>query len=659
MTRYLHMSIGPVQTFVEQSRRTRDLWASSYLLSFLAASAMHRAVGAGGDLVSPQMASNRLWQWLEDRTRALPDTGSAPNQFTIAVRRGMDGPGLAAAARRGFEEAWSKIATAVWAQFVSALATSNGATTAIWERQVAGFWELAWIVDGDELPTGLRARKGWRTLELPDEPGDKCTVIPELQELSGEIRARGADTRARQDLFWEQIRGGKQVGALDLDPEERLSAIALIKRLFPLVANSALGRPLDQVRWPSTVDLAAIPWSERVVSAAPAAARTYANAVVEVRGAGARSGGVSAQVKTAPGGDAGAFTAIDANWFQASYVTTAELEPPLAADDRGRLGALLAALHKAVDAAGQPLGAPPIYYALLLADGDRLGTLRGPLGAARLSASLGRFSEGVEALIEARRGVTVYAGGDDVLALLPIDRALDCAAALECSYRAAFEDNPLATLSAAVVFAHAHAPLDQILALGHRLLDDVAKEENGRASLVVAVTRRSDPAAQWVTTWQRPEMAAVKAVDELVAKMTSDQRLLSGALDHAIWELLRRLGSGVAWRPGTFARVGAALDLEPLIRAAVLQSLSHRDGEDLEVEASTLTGLIHPLLRPARNRDDASPYAAASAAHVAGEVASSDPVAAQAEPATQEVGLDALLVARFVAGGGLEGEHQS
>ena len=135
--------------------------------------------------------------------------------------------------------------------------------------------------------------------------------------------------------------------------------------------------------------------------------------------------------------------------------------------------------------------------------------------------------------------------------------------------------------------------------------------------------------------------------------------LLSGSLDHAIWELLRRLGSGVAWRPGTFARVGAALDLEPLIRAAVLQSLSHRDGEDLEVEASTLTGLIHPLLRPARNRDDASPTAAASAAHVAGEVASSDPVAAQAEPATQEVGLDALLVARFVASGGLEGEHQS
>ena len=35
-----------------------------------------------------------------------------------------------------------------------------------------------------------------------------------------------------------------------------------------------------------------------------------------------------------------------------------------------------------------------------------------------------------------------------------------------------------------------------------------------------------------------------------------------------------------------------------------------------------------------------------------------DPARAQAA-AVQEVGLDALLVARFLAGGGLEGEHQS
>jgi len=638
------MSIGPVQAFVAQSQRTRDLWASSYLLSFLSAKAMHRAAAAGGVIVSPQMEDNALWRWLAAPASELPTTGSVPNQFTIAVRDGVDGRALAEAAARGFLETWNEICAAVWREY---LEDSGARTRAIWERQVAGFWELVWIVDDRGESSGLRARKDWRTLELPDEPGDKCTVLPELQELSGEIRAQGTDARQRQDAFWARLGDGKRVGALDLEPKARLSAIALIKRLFPRVAKSALKQRLDRVTWPSSVDLAAIPWCERVVAAAPAPARAYAQAVLEMRVSSARSGGVSELVKPPSGVDAGAFTSIDTNWFHASYLKTAELEPPLTPGDRSRLEKLLQALHETVDAMGRPLGAPPIYFALLLADGDQLGKLRGPLGTAKLSAALGQFSSGVESLVREHRGVTVYAGGDDVLALLPIDRALDCAAALERDYRTAFENSPGATLSAAVVFAHARAPLDQVLGSAHRLLDDVAKTANNRASLVVAVTRRSDPAAQWVTTWQRSGTPAVQAIDELTGTMATDQRLLSGALDHAIWELLRRLGSGVDWKPGTFARVDAGLDLEPLIRAAVLQSLSHRDVNDVDAEATLLTALIHPLLAPARNEPAHSP-----------DVARTDS-AERTAPAAREVGLDALLVARFLAGGGLEGEHQS
>ncbi|WP_255724622.1 type III-B CRISPR-associated protein Cas10/Cmr2 [Shimazuella soli] len=39
MTKKMHFTIGPVQEFVAQSRRTRDLLASSFLLSYLAAHA--------------------------------------------------------------------------------------------------------------------------------------------------------------------------------------------------------------------------------------------------------------------------------------------------------------------------------------------------------------------------------------------------------------------------------------------------------------------------------------------------------------------------------------------------------------------------------------------------------------------------------------------
>ena len=40
MKRILHLSIGPVQTFVAQARRTRDFWAGSFLLSWLSGQAM-------------------------------------------------------------------------------------------------------------------------------------------------------------------------------------------------------------------------------------------------------------------------------------------------------------------------------------------------------------------------------------------------------------------------------------------------------------------------------------------------------------------------------------------------------------------------------------------------------------------------------------------
>ena len=35
-----HFTLGPVQGFVAQARRTRDLWAGSFLLSWLAGRAM-------------------------------------------------------------------------------------------------------------------------------------------------------------------------------------------------------------------------------------------------------------------------------------------------------------------------------------------------------------------------------------------------------------------------------------------------------------------------------------------------------------------------------------------------------------------------------------------------------------------------------------------
>lgn len=83
----LYFSIGPVQGLVAQSRRTRDLWASSYLLSLLARAAMDAVVSSGGRIVLPAYPAVAA-PILTDG----PPYGNVPNRF---VAEGSDLGGYA------------------------------------------------------------------------------------------------------------------------------------------------------------------------------------------------------------------------------------------------------------------------------------------------------------------------------------------------------------------------------------------------------------------------------------------------------------------------------------------------------------------------------------------------------------------------------------
>src|SRR5579885_582405 len=104
-------------------------------------------------------------------------------------------------------------------------------------------------------------------------------------------------------------------------------------------------------------------------------------------------------------------------------------------------------------------------------DGDRVGALLRDQES-DVTKGLASFSSQVDAAVRQHGGNTIYAGGDDVLALRQ-------------AYRGAFAEIPAATVSAALVFAHFHVPLRHVLREARRQLDEVAKEGNGRDSLAV------------------------------------------------------------------------------------------------------------------------------------------------------------------------------
>ena len=96
------------------------------------------------------------------------------------------------------------------------------------------FWDISWVLaDTDKEVDILDRRKNWRSHVPTVEPGDKCTLLGNYQELSGFVRVRPKE-RERQDEFWQCLRGLRdRLAWYELRPDERLCAISLIKRLFP------------------------------------------------------------------------------------------------------------------------------------------------------------------------------------------------------------------------------------------------------------------------------------------------------------------------------------------------------------------------------------------------------------------------------------------
>lgn len=477
----LHFSLGPVQGFIGGARRTRDLWAGSFLLSWLTARAMAvvRAKHNGGQIVFPAVDKDPLVRSVEKSLRSLaPRIGTVPNRFKAEVPEEFEPKRCEEAVRA----AWRKLADAVWDEFLprldERLKKLNGGlparTKQIWEDQVRNFWEISWVKGPDDGIDGewLEHRKTWRNHRPPDEAqgGDHCTLMGDWQEISGYVRARD---RADQDTFWSEFRecefrdsigdrNGKKL-LLDIVEGERLCAIALIKRLFP-----RLPRETREVfgwdpcgdgggNWPSTGHIAAAHWinkawttNEESNGACGAYTLHVKERFAELHFAEQHSM-VACVARIAPSGlkPPHWFGALDANFFDRNDLdnrramplidrkTNQAIEAPNAKEHQDLIDEydlLIAKLRKAVP----DLGAPAGYFALLRMDGDDVGRLLDTLGADKVSQALAAFSKEVPRLVENNNGVLVYAGGDDLLALFPIESALTAALKLRGAYRSAW-----------------------------------------------------------------------------------------------------------------------------------------------------------------------------------------------------------------------------
>ncbi|MEH6626603.1 MAG: type III-B CRISPR-associated protein Cas10/Cmr2 [Motiliproteus sp.] len=547
------MTLGPVQGFVAQARRTRDFWAGSFLLSWLSGVAMTDVINQGGEIDFPSpdgdfMAAIR--GELEDVSLA-PLQGSIPNRFkAIHAKVPLDfNPEQVI---ESFNVAWQTLAQLVWDELMVAVMADQSSeqqeiTRLIWQRQVNGFWEVNWCLSEAGQPSKdlLNRRKNFRDHQLSSEPGVKCMMMDGFQELSGASRPNAKALT----VFWSAM--GQHITSSDLRSGEHLCALAVIKRVFarffhqleqPMQGWNLRGWDLPTTV-PSTSYLAAAHWIEQAIVKANKTEIEDAWQQFFLVGK-SLSGGLNEYnsrlkcLTDIASGEARNWVGLDGNLYFPHLLDNANLY-----HDRETAEAVSRALSQLRKATGLPEPSP--FYAVLMMDGDGLGVQMGSQSKQQsISSGLKRFNRDVIDIVEQHSGFLVYAGGDDVLAMLPLEDALHCASALRDCYDAIFEEenrkliDPVKTsISAAVLFSHIKQPLTTTLQRAHQLLDSVAKQATGRDSLAVEVWKPGGRHLQWAMPWSICADAGQPPFLATMAKDWQDQKSISmsqGFLQRAI-----------------------------------------------------------------------------------------------------------------------------
>ena len=180
---------------------------------------------------------------------------------------------------------------------------------------------------------------------------------------------------------------------------------------------------------------------------------------------------------------------------------------------------------------------PQPYYAILHADGDKMGALIETKNSAQehreFSSTLASFASGVEDIVKRHRGFKIYSGGDDVLAFLPVNTAIACARELARDFATKL---PEASLSVGIAIVHYREPLSISLDYA-RAAEKAAKNkaapklEQGNRLAVALHTRGGAPMTV-VEPWNKPEL-------EKLLELYQSERKISRGVPYELRELAR------------------------------------------------------------------------------------------------------------------------
>ncbi len=528
MTTYLvTLSLGPVQSLIGSARRTRDLWCGSWLLAEAAKAAALTLHQGGASLIfpCPTDASSEL------APSGKPKDSDANIANILRAELVADHP-----------DAVRALLDLARGAAVARLVKLSGKAKEelnkfglplhddLWRAQESDILETfaAWVEVGDDYPaaakrlaTILAARKATRDfLPAASKPEGLGAGIPKS--------SLDAARESVVNVSSQDRKAGKHKTALrrlGLNLGEQLDVLGVAKRMAGAI---------DQFTAYSRI--AADAWVESLLNEQCQRISAAYEPLVEA--------GLTTRTK----GNADIYRKLP---FDAQLVFDFRMDNALAAadlddGDKRKLETLRATL--------KDLDEPVPYAVILKADGDRMGELLSQARTADQSRQVSRalhvFAQSVRGLVREHRGHAIYAGGDDVLALLPLQNAVACARELSRNFAKAMDEvaqqlgvpaEARPTLSVGLGLGHVLEPLGRLRERADAA-EALAKgngEPKPRNALAIRLGIRSGTELTWRGRWE--DEAALTALKDFIAAYRDEKQPCPSRLGYDLRAIALRL----------------------------------------------------------------------------------------------------------------------
>lgn len=588
---FIKFQIGPVQDFIAQSRSFRDLWSGSFLLSWLMAHALKEVSALAGPdaVIFPNLLRQPLFDFLWTK-ELWQHVGMATGSDTLAAALNTDGSTLripnlpnvflalvpadraieiAQAAESALRREWSEsIAPAVW-KYALDHGLVDSAQAGRYDRQVDRFLSVAWqalpwsedlngaaVLAGNAPIESLASVEKMRAvferkLPLKDRDGRYYTDGREKTCLNN----RGIAWAVFADLADWQLNAVRATRAFDAWGPGRTdsgnhSRDVLNGRDEAVAGGPGFTERLEGARGRDAAIHRILFKHDDWVGAATLVKRLLHIAYLEKEHAfprvpmpDTRLIAEGAYMKEEGGEDStaekqeGSYLAVIA--FDGDEIgkwVSGAKSPPFRSqladyEDAGgiqRYGAVPYFEREAKELLEQPRPVSPAYHL-------------------QFSEALSNFAlRCVRPIVESNSfcGRLIYAGGDDVLAILPADKALACAAALRAAFRGDIPRDaawaaearlatattsegapcpgflvnlghsdgngtpipflvpgPRAEVSAGIAIAHFKNPIQDVVRAAQGA-EKRAKRDLGRAAVAVTLCKRSGETIEWGCRWK-------------------------------------------------------------------------------------------------------------------------------------------------------------